>query len=77
MAPKHKSRHLVPPTPKNLALDARRKRDFEKAFEKWEKQFKAALKKKPGCKDLEIYLKQIRPMVKPPAYGMLFDHHKR
>ena len=79
MALKRKSRQTLPATPKNLALDTQRKKDFEMAFENWEKQFKAALKKSPGCKDLEIYLKQIRPMVMRPSYGPYFVPvgHKR
>jgi hypothetical protein len=49
-----------------------RKKEFEKDFDNWEKQFKAALKKNPVFKELEIYLKQIRPMVCKPAFGPFF-----
>ena len=71
MAMKRRSRQVVPATPKNLALDAQRKIYFEKSFDNWEKKFKEALKKSPGCKNLEVYLKQIHPMVRRPAFGFI------
>ena len=70
MAITRRTSRKVPATPRNLALDARRKKKFEKDFERWEKKVRAAMKKKP-CKHLQIYLDQLRPMVHIPIYGFL------
>lgn len=68
MATRRKSRRRIAATPRNLALDARRKRNFEMAFEKWDKKAKAAMKKR-SWGTLRILLRQIRPMVYMPLYG--------
>lgn len=68
MATRRKSQRKIAATPRNLALDARRKRNFERAFEKWERKAKAAMKKR-SWGTLQILLKKIRPMVHVPLYG--------
>jgi hypothetical protein len=68
VATRRRSRRRIAATPRNLALDARRKRNFERAFEKWEKKAKAAMKKR-SWGTLRILLKRIRPMVFVPLYG--------
>ena len=68
MAITHRTLRKVPATPRNLALDARRKKKFERDFGRWMKKVKAAMRKRP-CKHLQIYLDQLWPMVIPPVYG--------